>query len=70
MPTIGIGAGPETDAQVLVLHDVLGLNPDHAPSFAKAFVNGAELVTQALRQYAGEVREGSFPPRPPEKSGA
>lgn len=61
VPTIGIGAGPDTDAQVLVLHDVLGLNPDHAPSFAKAFVNGAALVTQALEQYAGAVRDGSFP---------
>jgi 3-methyl-2-oxobutanoate hydroxymethyltransferase len=61
VPTIGIGAGPDTDAQVLVLHDVLGLNPDHAPSFAKAFVNGAALVTQALEQYASAVRDGSFP---------
>ncbi len=61
VPTIGIGAGPDTDAQVLVLHDVLGLNPDHAPAFAKAFVNGATLVTQALQQYAADVRDGSFP---------
>jgi 3-methyl-2-oxobutanoate hydroxymethyltransferase len=61
VPTIGIGAGPDTDAQVLVLHDVLGLNPDHAPSFAKAFCSGAALVTEALQQYASAVRDGSFP---------
>jgi 3-methyl-2-oxobutanoate hydroxymethyltransferase len=61
IPTIGIGAGPGTDAQVLVLHDILGLNPDRAPSFAKRYVNGAALMQQALEQYAGEVRAGSFP---------
>jgi 3-methyl-2-oxobutanoate hydroxymethyltransferase len=64
VPTIGIGAGPDTDAQVLVLHDVLGLNPDRAPAFAKAYINGAALITQALAQYASEVRDGSFPAPP------
>ncbi len=64
VPTIGIGAGPETDAQVLVLHDVLGLNPDRAPDFAKAYINGAALLGQALAQYASEVREGGFPGAP------
>ena len=62
VPTIGIGAGPDTDAQVLVLHDVLGLNPDRAPPFAKAYVNGAALMREALAQYAREVREKAFPP--------
>ena len=62
VPTIGIGAGPDTDAQVLVLHDVLGLNPDRAPAFAKAYIDGAGLLGAALRQYAGEVKDGSFPP--------
>jgi 3-methyl-2-oxobutanoate hydroxymethyltransferase len=61
VPTIGIGAGPGTNAQVLVLHDVLGLNPDHAPSFAKAYLDGAALVREAIGQYAGEVRAGNFP---------
>lgn len=61
VPTIGIGAGPGTDAQVLVLHDVLGLNQDRAPSFAKAFINGAELMQKALEQYATAVRSGAFP---------
>jgi 3-methyl-2-oxobutanoate hydroxymethyltransferase len=64
VPTIGIGAGAGTDAQILVLHDVLGINPDHAPSFAKAYLNGAALMRQALEQYAGEVRSGSFPAAP------
>ena len=61
IPTIGIGAGPSTDAQVLVLHDVLGLNPDKAPAFAKRYLNGAALITTALTQYAQEVRGGHFP---------
>jgi 3-methyl-2-oxobutanoate hydroxymethyltransferase len=64
VPTIGIGAGPETDAQVLVLHDVLGLNPDRAPSFAKAYIDGAELLRAALERYGNEVRGGSFPAPP------
>ncbi len=61
MPTIGIGAGPGTDAQVLVLHDVLGLNPDRAPPFARAYVNGAALMRDALTQYAEDVRSSKFP---------
>jgi 3-methyl-2-oxobutanoate hydroxymethyltransferase len=61
VPTIGIGAGPDTDAQVLVLHDVLGLNMDRAPGFARQYVNGAALMQAALAQYAEEVRAGKFP---------
>jgi len=61
VPTIGIGAGPGTDGQVLVLHDVLGLNMDRAPSFARAYVNGAKLMQEALAQYAQEVRAVKFP---------
>jgi len=61
VPTIGIGAGPGTDGQVLVLHDVLGLNMDRAPSFARAYVNGAKLMQDALAQYAQEVRAVKFP---------
>jgi 3-methyl-2-oxobutanoate hydroxymethyltransferase len=64
IPTIGIGAGAGTDAQILVLHDVLGINPDNAPSFAKAYLNGAALMRHALEQYASEVRTGSFPALP------
>jgi 3-methyl-2-oxobutanoate hydroxymethyltransferase len=61
VPTIGIGAGPGTDAQILVLHDVLGLNPDKAPGFARAYVNGAALLQAALTQYSDEVKAGQFP---------
>ena len=60
IPTIGIGAGPHCDAQVLVLHDVLGLYPD-APPFAKGYAKLGEIATGALAAYAREVRERSFP---------
>ena len=61
IPTIGIGAGPGTDAQVLVLHDVLGLTPGSAPSFSKTYLDGASLITAALANFADEVRGGIFP---------
>jgi len=61
VPTIGIGAGPGTDAQILVLHDVLGLNMDRAPGFARAYIDGAALMRDALAQYADEVRAAKFP---------
>jgi len=61
VPTIGIGAGPGCDAQILVLHDVLGLNMDRAPAFARAYVNGAKLMQDALTQYAEEVRSAKYP---------
>jgi len=60
IPTIGIGAGPRCDAQVLVLHDVLGLYPD-APPFAKQYAKLGEIATAALASYAQEVRDGTFP---------
>jgi 3-methyl-2-oxobutanoate hydroxymethyltransferase len=61
IPTIGIGAGPDCDAQVLVVHDLLGLTRDRTPKFVKAFASlGAEAVAAAQR-FAGEVRDGSFP---------
>ncbi len=63
IPTIGIGAGPGCDAQVLVLHDALGLYPE-APPFAKRFAELAVVATDALRAYAGEVRAGTFPAAP------
>jgi 3-methyl-2-oxobutanoate hydroxymethyltransferase len=61
IPTIGIGAGPGCDGQVLVGYDMLGLTGDFQPRFLKKF---ADLRTQAIRaasQYVSEVREGSFP---------
>jgi 3-methyl-2-oxobutanoate hydroxymethyltransferase len=61
IPTIGIGAGPGTDAQILVLHDVLGLNMDRAPGFARAYANGAALMRDALAQYSEDVKASRFP---------
>jgi 3-methyl-2-oxobutanoate hydroxymethyltransferase len=58
--TIGIGSGPYCDAQVLVLHDLLGIYP-HSPPFAKRFGEIGAAATDALRLYANEVRENTFP---------
>jgi 3-methyl-2-oxobutanoate hydroxymethyltransferase len=60
IPTIGIGAGPRCDGQVLVLHDVLGLYPD-APPFAKRYAALGESATAALRAFADDVRAHAFP---------
>lgn len=61
IPTIGIGAGPSTDGQVLVLHDMLGLTTGKAPKFVKRYANLAEEIKKAAEQYSEEVRNGSFP---------
>ena len=61
VPTIGIGAGPDTDGQVQVWHDMLGLFTDFVPKHAKRFANLGETITDALRTYADDVRSGAFP---------
>jgi 3-methyl-2-oxobutanoate hydroxymethyltransferase len=62
IPTIGIGAGPDCDGQVLVLHDFLGLDTGHRkPKFVKDFLAGGGSVANAIAAYAGAVRDGSFP---------
>ncbi|RPE81356.1 3-methyl-2-oxobutanoate hydroxymethyltransferase [Vulcaniibacterium tengchongense] len=62
IPTIGIGAGPHCDGQVLVLHDMLGLNTGHRrPRFVKDFLAEGGSVAGAARAYAEAVREGRFP---------
>jgi len=61
VPTIGIGAGPDCDGQVLVLYDALGLNPDFRPRFLKRFAELHELVDRGIREYAREVRAGTYP---------
>lgn len=62
IPTIGIGAGPHCDGQVLVLHDLLGLNSGHRrPKFVKDFLAEGGSVEAALRAYAEAVRSGAFP---------
>jgi 3-methyl-2-oxobutanoate hydroxymethyltransferase len=61
IPTIGIGAGPDCDGQVLVWHDLLGLYDGHAPRFVKQYAELAPTIGAAVEQYASEVRDGSFP---------
>ena len=61
MPTIGIGAGPDCDGQVQVLHDMLGLFTDFIPKHAKQYARLAKSIQDALARYAQEVKEGSFP---------
>lgn len=61
IPTIGIGAGPACDGQVLVYQDMLGMYGDMQPKFAKRFVNAGEIMKQAFAQYCKEVAEGVFP---------
>jgi 3-methyl-2-oxobutanoate hydroxymethyltransferase len=61
IPTIGIGAGPDVDGQVLVLQDLLGVFTDFKPKFVKSYLNGAELMQTALNNYNDEVKKLSFP---------
>ena len=61
IPTIGIGAGPGTDGQVLVYHDLLGLTTGKGPKFVKRYANLAEEITRAVSAYAEDVRTGKFP---------
>lgn len=61
IPTIGIGAGVGTDGQVLVLYDILGLDPDIHFTFVKQYLNGAEMIINALKEYSKEVKEKIFP---------
>ena len=61
IPTIGIGAGADTDGQVLVLQDMLGVNPDFKPKFLKTYMNGFSMITEALNSYDSEVKAKVFP---------
>jgi len=61
IPTIGIGAGPACNGQVLVLHDMLGLNDQFTAKFVKKYAALAEDVREAARVFAAEVREGRYP---------
>jgi 3-methyl-2-oxobutanoate hydroxymethyltransferase len=60
IPTIGIGAGPHCDGQVLVTSDLLGLS-ERQPPFAKSYANLRQVITQAVQEYSTEVRERQFP---------
>jgi len=61
IPTIGIGAGAGCDGQVLVMHDLLGLQNGHVPKFVKQYANLYGQMVEGIRQYAEEVRAGVFP---------
>jgi 3-methyl-2-oxobutanoate hydroxymethyltransferase len=61
IPTIGIGAGPECDGQVLVLHDLIGLTFGHTPKFARRYANVGEVIGRAAAEFCDDVRHGRFP---------
>ena len=61
IPTIGIGAGAACDGQVLVLHDLLGMNIDFRPKFARRFFDGAPSVLDAVARFDDAVKQGTFP---------
>jgi 3-methyl-2-oxobutanoate hydroxymethyltransferase len=61
IPTIGIGAGPHTDGQVLVLQDMLGMNPAFKPKFLRHYADGFEMVSTAVDRFHEETRRGCFP---------
>jgi 3-methyl-2-oxobutanoate hydroxymethyltransferase len=63
IPTIGIGAGPDCDGQVLVFHDLVGLTAraGHAPKFVRQYLNLSAEISQAVSEYCDDVRTGRFP---------
>lgn len=61
VPTIGIGAGPHCDGQVLVYHDVLGLHYGHLPKFVRQYAHLADTATDALQRFFADVESGAFP---------
>jgi 3-methyl-2-oxobutanoate hydroxymethyltransferase len=61
IPTIGIGAGGDCDGQVLVMHDMLGINTEFKPRFLRQYLNIHEQATSAVKQYIADVKSRSFP---------
>lgn len=61
IPTIGIGAGPDCDGQILVLHDLLGLTFQEPPKFARQYANVGAIIAKAVREYCDDVQQGNFP---------
>ena len=64
IPTIGIGAGPDCDGQILVSYDMLGLFDEFVPSFVKQYACLADTILDATQAYADDVRTGRFPQTP------
>ncbi|MEO6948234.1 MAG: 3-methyl-2-oxobutanoate hydroxymethyltransferase [Ginsengibacter sp.] len=61
IPTIGIGAGNGCDGQVLVMHDMLGINTEFKPRFLRTYLNMHEQITGAIHQYINDIKSGNFP---------
>jgi len=61
VPVIGIGAGPDTDGQILVLYDILDVTPGRKPRFARNYLDGTGSVANAIGAYVASVKEGSYP---------
>jgi 3-methyl-2-oxobutanoate hydroxymethyltransferase len=61
IPVIGIGAGPDVDGQVLVSHDMLGINKDFSPKFLRRYLNLYEQIQVAVEQYVADVKSVDFP---------
>ncbi len=61
IPTIGIGGGRHCDGQVLVMHDMLGINTEFRPRFLRQYLNLGEQITGAIQRYIGDVKSGDFP---------
>ncbi len=61
IPTIGIGAGPDCDGQILVIHDLLGMTFGHQPKFVRQYANVGEIISRAAAEYCRDVQQGSFP---------
>jgi len=61
IPTVGIGAGPHADGQVLVMHDMLGINKEFNPRFLRRYADLEEVITNAVTHYIKDIKESSFP---------
>lgn len=61
IPIIGIGAGGGVDGQVLVMHDMLGINQEFSPRFLRRYANLGEVITGAVQNYVKDVKTGDFP---------
>jgi 3-methyl-2-oxobutanoate hydroxymethyltransferase len=61
LPIIGIGAGSDVDGQVLVSHDMLGMNKDFSPRFLRRYLDLDSLVSNAVKKYSKDIKDGNFP---------